>query len=264
MNPLQQYVKGLPTKLMTLDELNARNQKMLKVVYPALQTVGDRHNAAVKRTFDKSHKIIREDGIKVGSLVYLKHPHDIQKKGLPIYTGPFRITKIHAGANLELFNLNTHATLDRIHIHRVRFISNPVKPQLLNANEVQQEDEPLWVVDSILDHRGPEGKREYFIRWSGYDDEYNTWEPQTAIKTPQILKAYWDAYKQDPDKLPLLNDQKKIRKPKNKGPINGPAANTSVDDPAERQRAYKSRWDSEMEASDLIITHKRDRTNRHT
>ena len=43
------------------------------------------------------------------------------------------------------------------------------------------------------------GKVEYLIKWEGYPDSENTWEPQANLDCPDIIKAFEDAAKSKKD-----------------------------------------------------------------
>ncbi|TMW61770.1 hypothetical protein Poli38472_010833 [Pythium oligandrum] len=53
-------------------------------------------------------------------------------------------------------------------------------------HEVKQEDGThegdLYTVDTIVDDRIRVGKKEYYVRWDGYDSSENTWEPAEKLR----------------------------------------------------------------------------------
>ena len=54
-----------------------------------------------------------------------------------------------------------------------------------------------YEVEEILDSRLVEGLRQYLIKWKGYDDSENTWEPKTNLKNCwALLKRY---HRQNPE-----------------------------------------------------------------
>lgn len=42
---------------------------------------------------------------------------------------------------------------------------------------IGDDGEKLYIVEKIKGHRGKGKKKEYFIKWKGYPDKDNTWEP---------------------------------------------------------------------------------------
>ncbi|CAD5207611.1 unnamed protein product [Bursaphelenchus okinawaensis] len=53
------------------------------------------------------------------------------------------------------------------------------------------EEEEAYVVEAILDHRKVRGKKEYLIKWLGYDNkDDNTWEPVENCDCPELIEAY--------------------------------------------------------------------------
>jgi len=57
------------------------------------------------------------------------------------------------------------------------------------------EGQPEWEVEEILDSRQYRCKLQYLIRWKGYSDAHNSWEPKEAINAPVLLTAF---YRQNP------------------------------------------------------------------
>lgn len=53
-------------------------------------------------------------------------------------------------------------------------------------------EEEEFSVEKILDKRVRNSKVEYLIKWEGYPDTENTWEPQDNLDCPDIISAYED------------------------------------------------------------------------
>jgi hypothetical protein len=52
--------------------------------------------------------------------------------------------------------------------------------QLQKAEAPSTETE--YQIEKVIKSRRRRGRREYFIKWAGYDNEYNSWEPEENIK----------------------------------------------------------------------------------
>ena len=64
----------------------------------------------------------------------------------------------------------------------------------MSSNKITVKGEVLYVVESVLDEREEGGKRELYIKWKGYDQTQNTWEPFKNI--PDILVDEYRARQQ--------------------------------------------------------------------
>ena len=78
-----------------------------------------------------------------------------------------------------------------IEAHRMNFLKPP--PEVLN-------DKEHYEVEAVLDlkHQGQGTK--YLVKWEGYPEADNTWEPYTLLKGI-AEEALWEFHKQYPDKL---------------------------------------------------------------
>ena len=58
----------------------------------------------------------------------------------------------------------------------------PVEGQCVTLPEaVEVEGTPEYEVEQVLDSRLKRGKLEYLVKWSGYTDDHNTWEPESNL-----------------------------------------------------------------------------------
>jgi len=58
------------------------------------------------------------------------------------------------------------------------------------------EPEEEYTVEKILDKRIRGGKTEYLIKWEGYPDSENTWEPEDNLDCPDLISGFEEKTKQ--------------------------------------------------------------------
>src|SRR6266702_5080252 len=57
------------------------------------------------------------------------------------------------------------------------------------------EGEPEWEVDQIVNTRCYQNQTQFLIKWKGYSDAHNSWEPEKNLNATELVEEY---YKRNP------------------------------------------------------------------
>ena len=65
--------------------------------------------------------------------------------------------------------------------------------KIIDNSERDEDDEELFIVEKILGHRhGSDNKLEYLIKWKGYSEKHNSWEPEVNFLDKEVINKYWN------------------------------------------------------------------------
>lgn len=102
--------------------------------------------------------------------------------------GPYRIKKVLGPVSYELHlpgGMNIHPVFHKSLLERA---PPNARPGPVHIDEDTQE--PYYDVEEILQHRETKNQTEYLIKWLGYTEEENTWEPGANLN-PKLVAQYW-------------------------------------------------------------------------
>jgi hypothetical protein len=124
----------------------------------------------------------------VSSYVLLSRPDRPPDKFTPVWEGPFQVVA-HKGSKYTIQHLLTAKETD-VHISRLKpFLVDPT----IDPKSVVMHAEQEFMVEEILDYRGDPKRRtemEFLVKWAGYDDSENSWEPWKNLRVTEQLHAY--------------------------------------------------------------------------
>lgn len=101
---------------------------------------------------------------------------------------------------------------------KIRKVSHGIEEILKDASkkynvDEEDEDDEEFVIEKVLDKRlDSDGQVEYFLKWKGYGDEDNTWEPLENFESDR-MKAMIVEYEKNQEVLRIL-DSANIKMPK--------------------------------------------------
>lgn len=158
--------------------------------------------SAQQRMIEQTNKKRRETAFEEGDQVMLstKHlpirnyPDSVTKKLLPLYIGPYKVSKkISSHAyRLDLpINFRIHNTF---HVSLLKMYHGNNYPSE-QPSSINVEGHEEYEVEEIIEERGRAGRKAYLVKWLGYPREQCTWEPVSNLTHCDEALEKWNTRK---------------------------------------------------------------------
>jgi len=149
-----------------------------------------------QRVTDSHHLVVHDPRVTefpLHSYVLFSPPVGRSDKLVPRHRGPYQVMHI-SGAIYTIQDLVNGKVLET-HIHNLRPFN--YDEERTDPVAVAQQNAQEFVVEEVLAHRGDRAKRstlEFRIRWSGFGEESDSWEPYKNLMHAEPLHRYLRAH----------------------------------------------------------------------
>ena len=184
INGFENYNNESTRKLraMTHDEIKKRYQHAKEILFPTVAYKTADINARRRIDHDVHFKTLTSP-FPDGSIVMMQQTNR-KSKMEPKYIGPFKVLRMTQGNSFVLQDMMGDVYPKNVPAWRLKLIAN-------DDDDYKFDDDDVYEVEAIVNHKGKPGNYMYKVKWAGFPDSENTWEPIENINAPRLIHDYW-------------------------------------------------------------------------
>ena len=194
-NAWANYVRSDHADLSFFESVMARTAELRKLLTSTVPAATSRIESAQRQ---QRHTQDARAGanlivapLDIGAVVYVRALQLVRRKLTPRFSGPYKVVAVAAGGNYHLSTTKGKRLSRSYPIDQLKLIAPHVADRIWMA----ACSDGVYTVDRILDHRvvSADGLREFRVSWAGFDADFDSWEPESAILDPALITAYFAA-----------------------------------------------------------------------
>ena len=166
---------GVVAGSISRTEWEEHMRKVVQIVHPEINYSLTKYNKKRNELLDKNRKAM--ENLPVNSIVMT----EATNKGKKLdhnFLGPFRVVARTEGGSYTLMDMANHLLPRNYAPEQLRIVSLPTPAEISHE------------IDCLLDDKLEGGIQHYLVRWRGYDDSHDSWEPVNSFDSLDLIAEY--------------------------------------------------------------------------
>ncbi len=174
---------------VALDDWKKHQEEVLSLIYPQIELRAKRVQDEYKQKLEQIRKNVLLRDLPPGTQVMIfdeKYLKGTPKPNTaPKYIGKYVIVRRETNGPYVVKDMMGEVLPRKVPIEHMKVL---FRPGMIPA---MQDDENIWQVERLLDHRKEGNTTFYKIKWKGFAEKDATWEPAESINDKNLIDVYW-------------------------------------------------------------------------
>ena len=195
MNEFMDYTQAkVQDQKVNLEDWQRHQDEVLGLIYPQMALRIKHVHQDMMNKLEKMRRNVLTRDLPPGTQVmildekYIKNPQT-RPKTEPKYIGKYVIVKREVNGPYVLKDMTGNIYPRKVPVDQMKILFKTIP----GYTESMRDDKDIWVVDRLVnDEKRPNDKRTWYeVKWKGFDNSENTWEPEDHIQDQNLIDKYW-------------------------------------------------------------------------